>query len=260
MRKTSPLLKRNKELFREIDLLKARLYPKEEIPPRTIIEQEMANKTINISNDPKVNIAAQKFLNSLGAFGPVPPPSNQPFVPIQPVPPPQQTPVELDQQFFIGQQALEPSNPYGAPPVQQPPMMHDPGLQPLGPPNVQPNFQPNWIMEQPQPQPQPPPPHPDQINYFNPNSEFSADPNNYQPGICPPALGPPLGPPSAGPPMEYMANPISMMPQQEPQFVPSIGQQLRLDHEMSPIAAAKMEHDEELFAKVICLVFIFYFI
>ncbi|KAK9744618.1 hypothetical protein QE152_g7661 [Popillia japonica] len=122
--------------------------------------------------------------------------------------------VELDQQFFIGQATFEPS--YSAPPSN--PLMEQNTLQPpLIPPNMQHNFQQNWIVEQPP-------------NYFHPGHMFNPEPNNFQA--------------SMGPPMGFVDNVgVNMLPHQQPAQFPV--------EDSAPPPIVTKEDEEKVFARLL---------
>ncbi|GJQ74941.1 hypothetical protein Trydic_g9568 [Trypoxylus dichotomus] len=161
-RRTSPISRRTENLFRELDLLKSRLFlndPLRSPPSKNLQEQHCQNSNMNIP---------QSYMDNSHQF---PPAVNQNYVPLQPVPPPQHTPVELDQQFFIGQPTFEPS--YAVPIQQQPPLMQESGM-PLSL-DGQHNFHQDWHANQ-------------SMNFFVPDNQFNSQQNNFQS-----LTGPPMG-------------------------------------------------------------------
>ncbi|KRT83479.1 hypothetical protein AMK59_3422 [Oryctes borbonicus] len=200
-RKTSPLINRTDSLFRHLDLFKSKLFPNDLLTKSIVGQHNIQTSNLNVP---------QNYVNNSLQFLPT---ANQNFIPLQPVPPPNHTPVELDQQFFIGQPAFEPS--YSAPMQQQLQLMQEPAMPLLlGVSDIQHNFQQDWHTNQP-------------MNFFVPDNQFNSQQNNFQPLM--------------GLPIDLPENPESLPPQQFPFLIQNQG---------VPIPVENKQNEEEIFIKL----------
>lgn len=214
-RKTSPLVKRTRQLLNEL----TKVYSSDRISPASIHGLTQSQMQSNATN---MNMA-HNFMNAPPQFQ-LMPNQNQNYIPLQPVPPPQQPHVELDQQYFIGQQAFEPNHPNYAVPIQQPAIIQNQPVMHLGPPDMQHNFQQNWHMDGPYSEPMP---------FFNANNQYNLGQNTYQQQSMPSSLG-------------YVENQANVQSQevQLPLQIP----ERNLESDLS-----KTKNEEEIFAKVLSL-------
>lgn len=221
LRNTSPLVKRNEQLFKELDLLRARLFPGDVSRLQSPLPRDMDRELMQAHMAQSMHVDIANTDMSHYNSNPVhfPPVSNQNLIPIQPVPPPHQPSAELDHQFFIGQPSFEPSN-YSVP--MQPQLLQGSPMIPLNPSNLQHNFQQNWHIDQ----------SSEAMNFFHSGGQFGMEQHNFQG--------------SMGLPTGYLEN-MEDVPPQTP---------FAAEESLSSVPTTNSKNEEDMFAKVIFHIFV----